>query len=179
MEDNELIEACKNGDKSAFQELLSKYNLYIYKYLLKISKDSFLAEDLKQEVLIKIINNIQKFDIEGKGKFSSYIITISKNCYLDYLRKQRKYIYEISIEDKVIEERIEDTIINNIYLKEVVKSLNNLPENQKVVISMKYLQGFTIKEISEKLHVETGTVKSRIHNGMCKLRRYFKNENTA
>jgi RNA polymerase sigma-70 factor (ECF subfamily) len=86
MEDNELIERCKNGDKSAFQELLSKYNLYIYKYLLKISKDSFLAEDLKQEVLIKIINNIKKFDIAGKGKFSSYIITISKNCYLDYLK---------------------------------------------------------------------------------------------
>ncbi|WP_207637900.1 hypothetical protein [Clostridium pasteurianum] len=53
MEKNELIERCRNRDKSAFQELLSKYNLYIYKYILKISKDSFLAEGLKkQEVLI-------------------------------------------------------------------------------------------------------------------------------
>ncbi|MDF2503128.1 sigma-70 family RNA polymerase sigma factor [Clostridium sp.] len=179
MEDNELIERCKNGDKSAFQELLSKYNLYIYKYLLKISKDSFLAEDLKQEVLIKIINNIKKFDIAGKGKFSSYIITISKNCYLDYLKKHKQFMYEVSIEDNIIGERIEDTIINNIYLREVVRSLNKLPENQKIVISMKYLQGFTIKEISEILNVETGTIKSRIHNGICKLRRCFKDESIA
>lgn len=179
MEDSELIERCKNGDKSAFQELLSKYNLYIYKYILKISKDSFLAEDLKQEVLIKIINNIQKFDIAGKGKFSSYIIAMSKNCYLDYLRKQKQSMYQVSIEDNIMGERIEDTIINNIYLKEVVRSLNDLPENQKILISMKYLQGFTIKEISEKLDVETGTIKSRIHNGICKLRRYFKDESNA
>lgn len=179
MNDNELIEKYKLGDKSALQELLLRYNLYIYKYIFKISRDSFLAEDLKQEVLLKVMNNIQNFDVSEKGKFSSYVIAISKNCYIDYLRKQKKLINQDLSEDSIIGEKIEDTVINNIYLEEVIKSLNSLPTNQRVPISMKYLEGLTIKEISEILDVETGTIKSRIHNGICKLRRYFNDENTA
>lgn len=70
MEDNERIKKCQNGDKAAFQQLISNYHPFVFKFLMKIAENEQLAEDLTQEVFIKIIRNIEKLDIHGKAKFS-------------------------------------------------------------------------------------------------------------
>jgi len=90
MEDKELIYRCQNGDKATFQELISKYHPYVFKFLIKATENKQLAEDLTQEVFIKVIRNIDKFDVDGKAKFSTYASTVAKNCYIDYLRKEKK-----------------------------------------------------------------------------------------
>lgn len=96
MKDNRLIKKCQEGEKEAFQELISKYHTYVYKFLIRITGDEYLAEDLTQETFIKLIRNIEKFDIYGKASLSTYIITISRNCYIDYLRKQKKLVMKSS-----------------------------------------------------------------------------------
>lgn len=177
MEDNKLIKRCQVGDKEAFQELISKYHPFVYKFLIKITEDERVAEDITQETFLKIIRNIEKFDVYGKAKFSTYIITISKNCYIDYLRKEKKFLQDIAIDENINVEDIntntENIVIDKIYGEAIIKELENLSEEQKLAIKMKYIEGLTLKEIGEKLELEPKTVKSRIHNGIVKLRKIF------
>lgn len=175
MEDKELLHRCKNGDKTAFQELISKYHPFVYKFLVKITENEHLADDLAQDVFIKVIRNIDKFDIYGKAKFSTYVITISKNSYIDYLRKEKRLQQFNTVNDSSLLEAIvpgfEEYVIDKLYGIGVIDHLENLTDEQKVVIKLKYIEGLTLKEIGEKLDLESKTVKSRIHNGITKLKK--------
>lgn len=178
MDDNKLIKKCQVGDKEAFQELISKYHPFVHKFLVKIIQNEEIAEDITQETFLKIIRNIEKFDVHGKAKFSTYIVTISKNCYIDYLRKEKKFLRNVSVDENIniedINVNIENLVIDKIYSEVIIKELKNLPEEQKLAIKMKYIEGLTLKEIGEKLDLQPKTVKSRIHNGMVRLRKIFR-----
>lgn len=175
MEDNRLIKKCQSGDKEAFQELISRYHPYVYKFLIKMTGNEDVSEDITQETFIKLIRNIDKFDIYGKAKFSTYIITLCKNCYIDYFRKNNKYINDIYINETLnIEyDNVEEKVLDRIQYEDINTSLEKLPEDQRIVIKMKYIEGLTLKEIGEKLEIEPKTIKSRIHNGVVKLRKLF------
>jgi RNA polymerase sigma-70 factor (ECF subfamily) len=172
MEDNELIIKCQSGDKRAFQELIAKYHPYIFKFLIKIIGNNDLAEDLTQDTFIKIIRNIEKFDINGKAKFSTYVITVAKNTYIDYYRKNKNSI-NISLDENLNLRAIdiEEVVFDKIDYEDVMKCFDKLTEEQRLVIRMKYIEGLTLKEIGEKLDLEPKTIKSRIHNGVVKLRK--------
>lgn len=180
LDDSKLIKKCQNGDKEAFQELISKYHPFVYKFLFKLTGEEEIAEDLNQETFLKVIKRIDKFDIHGKAKFSTYIITVAKHCYIDYLRKQNKFINYISIhEDMSIEDtqlNVEGTVIDNMYNEKIMEKISSLSEEQQIVIKMKYIEGLTLNEIGEKLKLEPKTIKSRIHSGIVKLREMFERD---
>ncbi|KPU27275.1 RNA polymerase subunit sigma-24 [Caloranaerobacter sp. TR13] len=177
MEDKKLIKRCQKGDKEAFQELISKYHPFIYKFLVKIAEDEQLAEDLTQDTFLKIIRNIDKFDIDRKAKFSTYAVAIAKNLYIDYLRKENKFKKVIpinknfDIEDFSI--NVENIVIDKMFGQDIIEKMGKLTEEQKLVIKMKYIEGLTLKEIGDILELKPKTVKSRIHNGIVKLRKMF------
>ena len=175
MEDTKIIKRCQAGDKSAFEELIAKYHPYVFKFLIKLSEDEELAEELTQETFIKVIRNIDKFDVYGKAKFSTYIITLCKNCYIDYYRKHKGEVKNVAIDDSLnlCYEDTEEKVLDKLDGESAVASLEKLPEEQRIVIKMKYLEGMTLKEIGEKLELEPKTIKSRIHNGIVKLRKIF------
>lgn len=174
LEDNKLIKMCQNGDKDAFHNLINKYHSIVYKFLIKLTEDTNLAEDLTQETFLKVIRNIDKFDLYGKAKFSTYLMTIARNCFIDEIRRTKGYKFNYNIDDVLDvpahEDGVEEKIVNRIYGREVAKTLESLTEEQKIVIKLKYIEGLTLKEISEILDVEPKTIKSRIHNGIVKLR---------
>lgn len=174
MEDNEIIRMCQDGNKEAFQKLISKYHPYVLKFLIKTTGNKVLSEDLTQDTFVKVIRNIDKFDIMGSAKFSTYIIAITKNCYIDYLRKEKNFNASVPIDEniKLYEHSdLEEIVVNNIDSECIKNKLNTLPEEQKLVIKMKYIEMMTLKEIGEILQIEPKTVKSRIHNGVTKLRK--------
>jgi len=175
MGDREIIQKCKNGDKSAFQELIAKYHLFVFKFLFKISENEQLAEDLTQEVFIKVIRNIEKFDVYGKAKFSTYVIKMSKNIYIDYLRKEKKFFQLGPIKENFLDEvsipSFEESLLDKLSGNDVIKQLENLTDEQKYAIKLKYIEGLTLKEIGGILDIEPKTVKSRIHNGIVKLKK--------
>lgn len=179
MEDNILIKRCQAGDKSAFQELITKYHPYVFKFLLKTTGDNFLSEDLTQETFIKLIRNIDKFDIYGKAKFSTYIITLCKNTFIDYYRKQNKFSKYVVLDDNlgIESERVDELVMDKLLAELAVEGLEKLPEEQKIAIKLKYIEGMTLKEIGEMLELEPKTIKSRIHNGVVKLRKIFEGGN--
>lgn len=175
MEDNNLIKRCQQGDKEAFQLLISKYHPYVYKFLVKITENEQTAEDLTQETFLKLIRNIDKFDIYGKAMLSTYIITISKNSFIDYLRREKRFIQNIPMDENLniqdMSLNVEDIVADKLYVKNIMANLDDLSEEQRIALKLKYIEGLTLKEIGDKLNIEPKTVKSRIHNGVVRLRK--------
>jgi RNA polymerase sigma factor, sigma-70 family len=175
VDDNNLIKKCQQGDKEAFHLLISKYHPFVYKFLVKLTGNEQVAEDLTQDTFIKLIKSIDKFDINGKAQFSTYIITIAKNTFIDYFRKEKKFINCTSIDESYniqdMSLNVEEIVADKLFGQNVMANLEDLSEEQKIAIKLKYIEGLTLKEIGEKLNIEPQTVKSRIHNGIVRLRK--------
>ena len=90
MNEIKLIVKCQKGEKEAFNELITIYYPYVLKFLVKLTADEEIAQDLVQETFLKLVIHIDKFDVKGKAMFSTYLMKIAKNCYLDYLKKNKK-----------------------------------------------------------------------------------------
>lgn len=168
-----LIKQCQKGEKTAFQALITLYYPYVSKYLLKLTSDAYLSEDLTQETFIRLIRGIDSYDIYGKASFSTYVMTIAKRLYIDHLRRNKQIHLDISELEIDSGQDVEQSVIKNMDADEAMKQLEKLPPKQIEAIKMKYLEQKTLAEIAEQLHTQPKTVKSRIHNGMVKLRQTF------
>lgn len=166
--DNRLIKKCQNGNKKAFNELIEFYYPFVFKFLLKLTSNKSITEDLTQETFVKLINNIEKFNVKGKASFNTYLITIAKNTYIDYLRCMNKELQEIHIES------IPSNHFKNESYDFVLEKIENLPLVQKEAIKLKYLEGYTLQEIAKIQQVESKTVKSRLFEARKKLKEYLK-----
>ena len=170
MEEKEIIKRCQSGDRTAFDELIRLYYPYVTKYLLKLTCDEALTEDLTQDVFLKIIQSIDRFKINGRASFTTYIITVAKNTFIDYKRRNKAVVSELNDEGIQSGEDIENRVITNMQYSEVLSRLDSLPPEQASVIRLKYIDAYTLKEIEAIVGVPAKTVKSRIHEGTKKLR---------
>lgn len=171
---NKIIKRCKNGDKDAFNELIKFYYPFVLKFLMKLTCNKDIALDLVQETFIKIIEKIDHFKTSGKASFSTYLIKVSKNTYIDYLRKNHKEFQEIDM--NIIPDK--KTLESNYFKLEdynlLIKNIDNLPLAQKEAIKLKYLEGYTLNEIAKMKNVESKTIKSRLFEARKKLKEYLK-----
>lgn len=172
MNEKELIKRCQNGDRTAFDELIRAFYPYVTKYLLKLTQDEHLTEDLTQDVFLKLIRTIERYDINGKAAFATYIITIAKNTFIDYTRKNKPIPADIPETDSGF--NVENAVLNGMQYAEILKCIENLPPGQAEAIRLKYIDDCTLKEIESITGVPAKTVKSRIHEGMKKLRGFLK-----
>lgn len=78
MNEIKVLKQCQNGDKQVFNELITFYYPFVSKFLLKITCNKEIAEDIAQETFIKLIKNIDRFNIKGKASFSTYLMNIAK-----------------------------------------------------------------------------------------------------
>lgn len=166
MNETKIILECQKGEKKAFEELITNYYPYVSKFLIKLTANEELSQDLVQETFLKLISNIEKFDVKGKATFSTYLIKIAKNCYLDYLKKNNKISLDVDIEKISDSSYMEDKIIDEI---------DRLPFEQAQAIKLKYLEKYSLKEIATEMGTEEKTIKSRIYEGKEKIKRKFKN----
>lgn len=174
MNEKELLKRCKNGEKEAFDELIRTFYPYVTKYLLKLTRDENLSEDLTQDVFLKVIRTIEDYKTDGKASFATYIITIAKNTFIDYTRRSRIIFSEISETEIPSGENPENKVLTNLEYDEIVKYIDSLPPNQANVIRLKYIDEYTLKKIENITGIPQKTVKSRIHEGTKKLRSLLK-----
>lgn len=171
---NKLIKKCQNGNKAAFNELITFYYPFIFKFIMKLTNNKDTTDDIVQETFIKMIKNIDKFDLKGKATFSTYLIKIAKNTYIDFIRKKSHELQEIDIDN------LEDNLSNEYsYMihedyNTLVEKINGLPHDQKEAIKLKYLEGYTLEEISRIQKVPPKTIKSRLFEGRKKLKENMK-----
>lgn len=172
MDETELVKKAQSGNKEAMAQLLYSNYEIVFKYLIKFTLNKTVAEDITQETMVKAIEKFNKYNAE-KSKLSTWLITIAQNIYLDQIRKnknQKKYLVEID----TIEELAEDPVEYDDTCEKMQEALTKLKEEVRIPIILKHYYGYSYEEIAEKMKIMTGTVKSRIHNGLKVLKKELK-----
>ena len=160
MEEKGLLEKSKSGNKSSLNILLQLNYKTVFGFVIKMTGNDTLAQDIVQDTLLKAILNIKKFN--GHCKFSTWLIQISINLYNDCIKKDTCLEFnEEIILDKSINSK-GDQAIKNLEFKEAINELKRLPYKQRTAFILKHYYGYTLEEISQIMNCPKGTVKSRI-----------------
>lgn len=155
-----LIDKAKQGNKSALNTLLTEnYNL-LKGYIIKMTGDPTLSQDILQETMLKAVLNIKKFS--PKAKFSTWLITIATNLYRDNLRKNK---HLIALDENIvsISDNPEETTISKLEFNEIQEILQSLTYEKRAVFILKHFYGYSYDEIAKILNCPIGTVRSRLH----------------
>ena len=173
-----LIKKIKNDDIEALEELIRREQTNIYATLkyLGVTSDDIL--DLTQEILVKISKNLKS--LKHNGMYKSWSNQITIRHFYDYLRKKKKFKGKIKVvcelDSDENKEEIPDYKTNPIKevlsheLDDIIKnSINKLPNQYKIVIIMRELQGLSYEQIAQATKTNVGTVKSRIARAREKL----------
>ncbi len=164
-DDYELIQLCLKGNQDGFTELVTRYKSLVYSVILRMINDHEEANDLAQEVFIKVYKNLDKYSPEYK--FSTWIMRITTNLVIDYRRKKKQET--ISMEDMEVEIASAHTPENSYIQKEqeniVNSAINSLPDMYKVPIVLYHHQGLSYQEIGEIIGEPLSKVKNRIFRG--------------
>jgi RNA polymerase sigma-70 factor, ECF subfamily len=153
--------------------LLREHYGMLFHYLLKVTMDRPLAEDLAQETMVKAIEHYSRYD--GRSKFSSWLITIGTRLHLDLLRRRRRERKHLTDEARSAAFRFE-TLSRGGEWTELVGSLSTLTDDVRTALVLKHYYGYTYEEIADMMDISPGTVKSRIHNGIRKIREEWKHD---
>ncbi|MEZ4776443.1 MAG: RNA polymerase sigma factor [Bacteroidia bacterium] len=162
LSDESLIEAIvQTGKTDLFGILYDKYSNKVYRKCLSFVKDEDIAQDMVQEILIKVFTQLSKF--KGKSRFSTWLYSITYNFCVEYYRKQTKYgtvdidegpeVYDVSDdEDELLHLRVEQLKI----------ALEHIAPDDKVILLMKYQDDISIKELMDVFDVSESAVKMRL-----------------
>ncbi len=172
-----LMRRIKAKDDKALEELYDLYNRLLFGMIISIVKSREEAEDVLQEVFVKIWEKAVTFD-ENRGNVYSWIVTLTRNKAIDRIRSkgyktQQKATRDVDDPMFTLEGNKADPLESTIFSDRaelVKKALSMIPESQSEVLKIAYYRGMSQSEISEYLDIPLGTVKSRMRQGMIKLK---------
>ena len=180
-----LVRRCIAGDAGAWEEIVHRYHRRIYNICYRFAGSGDDAQDLTQEVFIKMYRTLQSYDVE-RGAFMTWVTTITRNLLVDHFRKSKQDRMTDSLdgapsehEDAMpLSEQIRDTSLTpdaraqGGEVKQVVhQALQKLSPDLREAVILRDLQDMDYKEIAAVLKVPEGTVKSRINRGRAELAR--------
>jgi RNA polymerase sigma-70 factor (ECF subfamily) len=170
---NELVEMLKARQQQAFSYLYDNYSGALYAVVLSIVPDRELANDVLQEVFIKIWRQIDLYDA-CKGRLFTWMLNIARNASIDMVRSKG---FNNSQQNRELTEAVYETAgststnINKIGLRKLVYQLK---EDYRVLVELAYFQGYTQEEISKLMNIPLGTVKTRMRAALIQLRDIIK-----
>ncbi len=177
-EERNIIRKIQGGDVNAFELLVTEYEKNVYNLALRMCKNAEDAADMSQEAFIKAYNSLKSF--RGDSKFSVWLYRIVSNLCLDHLRRQnRRPVRSLSVEDSdgetaeieiPDEEQAPERLLERKATCDAVRrGLDELNTEQREILLLREIQGFSYDEIAKVLNIESGTVKSRIFRARKKL----------
>jgi RNA polymerase sigma-70 factor (ECF subfamily) len=171
-QDQILIESIKNGDTKAYAQLVNRYKDMVFTLALRMLKHKEEAEEVAQDTFIKVFKSLDKF--KGDSKFSTWIYKITYNTCLDRIKKNKKYLKDVAIDEFTFNKL--DTIDNaldNLIKEEkhtlIKNCINKLPEDSSALLTLFYFEELSLEEISKIISVEANTVKVKLFRARKKL----------
>jgi len=167
-----LYTRIQQKEKAALEQLYDRYEKILFSFLYKMTEDRDLAEEALQEVFIKLWRGKGEYD-ESKGKFTSWLFTMSRNSAIDLIRKQKKpsvpldEIGDLVSPETAVEELAEWQEQKN----QIQEAVSELSGEQQKMIQLFYFKGMTHETISTMCDIPLGTVKSRIRLALSKLKK--------
>src|SRR5262245_56139064 len=174
--DAELIERCLQKDNSGWELIVGRYKRKVFHIAYKFTGRHDDAEDLTQEILLKVFKSLEKFNRDAD--FSTWLSSVARNYCIDYYRASKRE-REVLVEDLVAFDLAVATTGSNpqraledrdrrSFLR---RGLDALPEKLREAVILRDLQGLSYQEMADRLHLPEGTVKSRINRGREELAR--------
>ncbi|MEW6736507.1 MAG: sigma-70 family RNA polymerase sigma factor [Acidobacteriota bacterium] len=162
--DDRVLEACQQGDRKAFQLLFEAYKDRTYSMALHFSGDEALAQDIAQQVFLKIFIQIKYF---RKGsEFTTWLYRIVINTCIDEKRKRKRFIpfsHSSEVKKMVMKGSQEENYLQRLVEDSVKAAVTNLKPNLRLPILLKYIEGLSYEEIARILGCSVGTVASRLN----------------
>ena len=173
--DQKLVERCLQGDDAAWEMVVTSYGKRIFNLSYRYTNRREEAEDLTQEVLIRVYQNLKSYRSEA-GSFQNWILRVARNLIIDHYRQIRRYpqtggseeLETMNIKDDKIPNphRAAEQVEASRFLQDGLQSLS--PELKEALV-LRDLEGMAYQDIADVLNVPEGTVKSRINRGRLEL----------
>ncbi|UXP31382.1 sigma-70 family RNA polymerase sigma factor [Reichenbachiella agarivorans] len=167
MDEGELIKGCKAFDAAAQKILYEKYASKFYGICFRYLSDEAEAEDAVTEGFLKIFSKINTFEYRGKGSLEGWMKRIVVNESLMLLRKRKHHLVEINQSDEKM--KYADSIDSNLIETDILEQIKKLPKGYRTVFNMYAIEGYSHKEIGEKLGISENTSKSQLSKARASL----------
>lgn len=174
--DEALIAAVAGGDEASFGMLYDRYVKAVYSLALRIVQEQGVAEEVTQEVFVRLWRNAATFTSE-RGRFASWLLGMTHHLAIDQVRRRRARPQAIASTDDLPVQGLPDTRIDveeeawmSVRRDVLRRALAQLPEAQRRVIELAYFNGLTHVEIAALVGDPLGTIKTRMRLGLQKLR---------
>tara|TARA_X000000368_G_C22825820_1_gene621134 strand:- start:79 stop:663 length:585 start_codon:yes stop_codon:yes gene_type:complete len=182
--DQDLVKLYLNGSEIAFETLIRKHKDKVFAFILSKIKNYNLAHDVFQDTFIKVINSLKKGKYNEEGKFVPWVMRIAHNLVIDHFRRQKKTRSITPTDDFNIfdvisnkEKNAEENMITDQITSDVRKLIEELPEDQKEVLKMRYYRDMSFKEIAEITDVSINTALGRMRYAVINLRKLVEKYN--
>ncbi len=176
--DNQLVHAFQQGNNQALEVLVQRHKDKIFTSINMLVKDKYLAEDLFQDVFIKIIDTLRKCNYNEEGKFLPWAVRIAHNLCVDHFRKVKRTPTITSGDDQDIFEVInvsadsaDKAIIKSQSHEKVRQLLENLPAEQREVIVLRHYADLSFREIAALTNCSINTALGRMRYGLMSMRK--------
>lgn len=181
-EDSALVKRCLKGDEKAFAELLEKYKSSVFGICLRMLRNHDDAEDLAQEVFIRVFNVLDRYN--PSFPFSSWLYRITSNLCIDFIRREKAAVYSldqpIESADGSMPRQIPSRTAEpdrKVEVREMMGALEqamfSLPEHYRIILILRHQEHRSYEEISSDLSIPLGTVKARIHRARNMIKEFM------
>jgi RNA polymerase sigma-70 factor (ECF subfamily) len=176
----DLLLAAGRGEERAFEELVERHQVELINFFFPLVWDRHIAEDLAQEVFVRLYTNAPGY--QPTAKFRSYLYRVARSCWIDQHRRTKSRRLERSLDAEtdtgrslrnvltVLAEEPEETARKDEFVKGLVGAVDSLPTDHKVVFILSQVEGLKYKDIAEVMGIPEGTVKSRMFACLKKIR---------
>jgi RNA polymerase sigma factor (sigma-70 family) len=169
-----IIDGCIRGHRASQDALYKKFSSLLYGICLRYARNRMEAQDVLQEVFVKIYNNIGSYNFEGS--FEGWLRRIAVNTSITNYRKNLKHAFQADVDDLNLTQEepahFEDLEFT---AEEMMKCIESLPAGYKTVFNLYVIEGFMHKEISDMLGIDVNTSKSQLSRAKTYLQRELKN----
>lgn len=173
---DQWIEKIQAGDRAAFESLFRTHYAELHRFLWGYVKSTHIAEELVQDVFVRVWENRQILD--PKEKIKSYLFKVAKNLAIDHVRHvkvvrrwidEKKALHHFSPFPKGLDDKLHDKLL----LKKVKRAIEELPERRRVIFMLSRYERMSYKEIAETLEISVNTVETQISRALHELRKKF------
>lgn len=179
LRDEELMDRLAGRDLAAFEALYDRYGDLVYSVSLRVVGDTYVAEDVTQDVFLRVWRRPDQFDAQ-RGKFVTWLLSVARNRSIDHRRVRSRRMRHETLPSGDDEEELlpagderDDPALAAVLSDErgaVRRAMEVLPPEQRLAIQLAYFGGLTQLEIANKTGQPLGTIKTRIRLGMQKMR---------
>ena len=186
LSDQQLIARYLEGNEQCFEVLLTRHKDKIYTSIYLFVKDSMLAEDIFQEVFIKIIDTLRKGKYNHEGKFQQWAMRIAYNMCVDYFRKSKRRptvspteTFDIFDVLEISDDNAEQMIMKSETHQKIRNLVDKLPPEQREVVILRHYADMSFKEISQLTRVSINTALGRMRYALINIRKMIEEKEVS